>query len=405
MRALVITTVEPLRQGAEIWGTYWRFRLFLEAICDVADEVEIVHLVADEYLNINPDVNSISAEQSAFLGLPISAHLIGCQPVGSQTLANHYLRGIWSIYEQNEFHWYAGAEQVASVTAFMDEAPDLVFVHRLSAMMPILRAARKPARFFFDLDDIVHRVRIQSAFRRPMRPGKLGHLCQIPAIVTAERRAAAMSHLTFVCSEVDRLRLKRLRFPRVAVVPNAIPIPTEPPGLPAEPTILFLASCDYPPNVTAAERLVRNVFPRVRAEVPEARLLIAGRRTLELASAHKRPPHVEFLGYVEELAPLYASTRLVCCPITSGSGTRVKLIEAAAFARPIVATRFAAEGLNLREGYEILLRDSDETIAAACVRLMKDNGLSHNLGMSARARVQQNFEAAAVRRRIVRLMS
>src|ERR1043165_4008227 len=109
MRALVVTPVEPLRDGVEIWGTYWRFRLFLEAICEIARKVDILHLVSDEYMKKNPGVERISADQSAHLGLPITAHLIGCEPIRTQTLANYYLRGIFSIYKQKEFHWYVGA--------------------------------------------------------------------------------------------------------------------------------------------------------------------------------------------------------------------------------------------------------------------------------------------------------
>jgi glycosyltransferase involved in cell wall biosynthesis len=59
---------------------------------------------------------------------------------------------------------------------------------------------------------------------------------------------------------------------------------------------------------------------------------------------------VEFRGFVDDLSALYAETRIVCCPIVIGSGTRIKLVEAASYARPIVATRIGAEGLDFRDG-------------------------------------------------------
>ena len=307
---------------------------------------------------MNSDVKRISAEESAYLERPITAHLVGCQSRRPVTFVNHYLSGVSSIYRQDEFYWYSGAQQqVRMVVRLLDREPDIVFVHRLEGMIPVLRSGRRPAHMFFDLDDIVHRVRLQRALQPPMRPGKLGHLCQIPAIAVAERRAAGASLLTFVCSEVDRARLRRLGFPRVAVVPNALPLPPGPPALPTEPTILFLGACHYPPNRRAAERLIRQVFPRVRAVVPEARLLIGGQGSLDLASGCGSPAGVHYLGYVEDLAALYGSTRMVCCPITSGSGTRLKLIEAAGYARAMIATRFAAEGLDFRRGSRDLVRE------------------------------------------------
>jgi glycosyltransferase involved in cell wall biosynthesis len=353
----------------------------------------------------NSDHKKMSADQSSFLKLPVTAHLVGCQLPRRQTFTNHYLSGIWSVFNNHEFFWYAGAEQVVQVKKYIDEAPDFIFVHRLSAMIPMLRIGRRHPRIFFDLDDVVHRVRAQAALRPPMRPGKLGYLCQMPMILKAERQGAGLSQCTFVCSTEDRVRLKRLGFPRVAVVPNAIPIPPEPCLMAETPTVLFLASCDYPPNFLAAERLVKRVFPRIRAAVPDARLLIAGKATLDLPSRSESPEGVEYLGYVEDLASLYASARLVCSPITSGSGTRLKLIEAAAYGCPIVATRFAAEGLKLRDGVDIIFQENDETIAGACVELINNGALCQSLAKAARAQVQQHYDAAAVRDRIIQLIS
>src|SRR5207248_4134569 len=135
---------------------------------------------------------------------------------------------------------------------------------------------------FFDLDDLVHRIRLQSALQLPFRPGKFGYLCHVPAVMAAERRGAALSQITFVCSEPDRARLRRLGFHRIGVVPNAIPVPTTPPSLPRDPTILLLGSFWYEPNKIAAERLVTRIFPQIRSIVPDAQLLIVGKGSLDL---------------------------------------------------------------------------------------------------------------------------
>ena len=105
-----------------------------------------------------------------------------------------------------------------------------------------------------------------------------------------------------------------------------------------------------------------------------------------------------------DLAPLYADSRLVCCPLYNGGGTRVKLVEAAAFARPMVATRMAAEGLEFRDGQEILLRDDDEALADACIRLIRDDVLSAELGANARAQVVALYDRTSIVARIGDLM-
>jgi glycosyltransferase involved in cell wall biosynthesis len=92
----------------------------------------------------------------------------------------------------------------------------------------------------------------------------------------------------------------------------------------------------------------------------------------------------------------------VCSPISIGGGTRVKIIEAAAWAKPIVSTSIGAEGLSFKDEVEILLRDDDDSIAAECVRLLQDDELCRSLGEAARLKARATYEVGAVRERIAR---
>jgi glycosyltransferase involved in cell wall biosynthesis len=66
---------------------------------------------------------------------------------------------------------------------------------------------------------------------------------------------------------------------------------------------------------------------------------------------------------------------VVCTPILSGGGTRVKIIEAAAYGRPIVSTRIGAEGIEMQDGNGIFLQDDSKSFAEACIRLLNDHEL------------------------------
>ena len=278
MRALVVTAYNPQHKDLELTGTHLRFRLFIEAISEIADRIEILHFIGKRFIASNPDLQEVASRQSAYFGRPIVTHLVEVKVDRNTTFANHYLIGILSAYEQDDFYWACQSEQIARVRALLHQLPDMVFVHRLPAMLPILRSKWRPScPVFFDLDDVEHRRRAQDALTLPMRLGKLGYLCQIPAVAAVEQRGAALSRMTFVCSEVDRDRVARLGFPRVEVIPNALAVPATFPKLPGCATILFLGTCWYAPNIRAAERLVRSIFPRIRAVIPEARLLIAGK--------------------------------------------------------------------------------------------------------------------------------
>ncbi|NIA23802.1 MAG: glycosyltransferase, partial [Proteobacteria bacterium] len=177
---------------------------------------------------------------------------------------------------------------------------------------------------------------------------------------------------------------------RVTTIPNAVDIPERKP-VAKEPTLLFLGSYSYHPNVTAAEFLIQKVMPIIRQVIPEVSLIIAGLYPDNIRFYHNPPPNVEFTGFVRNLDVLYQRSRVVCCPIMSGGGTRVKIIEAAAYAKPIVSTRIGAEGLKMRNGKELLISNDPKSIADACIRLLKDNNLCTRLGNAARAIVKKHY--------------
>jgi glycosyltransferase involved in cell wall biosynthesis len=107
-------------------------------------------------------------------------------------------------------------------------------------------------------------------------------------------------------------------------------------------------------------------------------------------------PGVEFTGFVDDLEGLYQRSRVVCAPILAGGGTRIKIIEAAAYGKAVVATRVGAEGLNMRDGVELLLRDDPGSFADACLQLLNDAVLCERLGRAAYATVVRCYDRANI---------
>jgi glycosyltransferase involved in cell wall biosynthesis len=407
MHALVVAPTLPPRPGLDMSGVYRRHRLFMQALAAVADRIDVLHLVppalvaAREAATLDP--GELDREQSAYWGCPVSVSLVPRRS-RRETFRAHYLAGLLSAAGQPHFHPFAGPEQGAAVRRHLERDPDLVLVLSLPAMLAVLASGVRPRRLFFDLDDVQHRVRLRACLQPPATPGKLAYLAHVPALMAAERRGARLASQSFVCSELDRRHLARCGIARnVTVVPNAVAAPAEPPPLGAEPTLLFLGACHYRPNVEAAERLARRILPLVRRQVPQARLLLAGEGSERLAFGDAAG--VEPLGFVADLGGLYARSRVVCAPLANGGGTRVKLVEAAAYARPMVATHVGAEGLAFADGEHVLLHDRDADIAAACVRLLQDDALASRLGRAARAQMQRLYQAGDISERLARLLA
>jgi glycosyltransferase involved in cell wall biosynthesis len=141
----------------------------------------------------------------------------------------------------------------------------------------------------------------------------------------------------------------------------------------------------------------------VRTRVPNARLIVAGRYPEAVRCYPATDPSVTFTGFVENLAELYAQARVVCCPILSGAGTRIKIIEAAAHARAIVSTTLGAEGLDFENGTEIILCDGVAPLADACVRLLEDPVSAQRIGIAALEKARSTYEHGAVAAHLERL--
>lgn len=391
MKALIVTTMQPARSLTEGQGITRRMKLFMDAIGGLAGEVRLVHLVPASVLT--EDQEALERLQAQFWNVPLRMTLV---PRGTrlETFRSHYLDGMLHAHDQPLVYSFAGPEQAEAIGALLDEDHDLVFVHRLPAMCAVLRSGRRPRNMFFDLDDVEHLVRLRYATRPPIWPGKLVYAAHVPALLRAETRGIALSRQTFVCSTRDQATLQKWSGRgKVAVVPNALPVPAEVAPPASAPNLLFLGACDYLPNIETAERLVKDIFPLIRKAVPQARLILAGKGSDSLPSRKNAPENVRYLGYVPDLDALYRETRIVCCPMRNGGGTRVKLIEAAGYARPMVSTPVGAEGLDFEDGSEILLRDSDGDFAQACIALLQDDQTCDRLGTAARARMRKLYDA------------
>jgi polysaccharide biosynthesis protein PslH len=173
----------------------------------------------------------------------------------------------------------------------------------------------------------------------------------------------------------------------IRAVPNAYPPAMKLPrsSAPGPFRLLFVGTLGYPPNTDAAMLLIRDILPALRRQMP-VRLDIAGAGAPPaLVALAAGAPDVTLHGFVADLAPLYAAADIATIPLRFGAGTPIKLLEAFAHRRPVVATRFAAAGHAVVDGEHLLLADDIEGFAAACLRLHRDEALRRRLVEAAAA--------------------
>jgi glycosyltransferase involved in cell wall biosynthesis len=158
--------------------------------------------------------------------------------------------------------------------------------------------------------------------------------------------------------------------------------------------VLSVATMFYPPNVEGILWFAEHAFPRVRHDVPGTQFLVVGSRppkmVTDLAQDGQRGLNVT--GYVADLGPLLRQSALLVVPLHSGSGMRVKILEAFARGVPIVSTRVGVEGIDAQDDVHLLVADDPEAFAEAVMRLLRDHALGRRLAIAGRQLVEREYD-------------
>jgi GT2 family glycosyltransferase len=166
-------------------------------------------------------------------------------------------------------------------------------------------------------------------------------------------------------------------------------------------TMLFLGSWRHDPNRIAIDWFVRHVMPLILAQEPGARVIIAGSDPPPEHTYADHAAHMQMLGFVDDVREPLGRYALFVCPILSGSGVRVKLLEAFAAGIPVLSTRVGAEGLAVKDGQYCALADRAEEFASRAVALLRDPEAAAQMAERARMEVIANWDMAAITQKLV----
>ena len=155
-------------------------------------------------------------------------------------------------------------------------------------------------------------------------------------------------------------------------------------------SVFFLGSLDWIPNQQGLIWFLEQVWPIVTAQMPQVKCYIAGRNAPKWLT-DMAYWNVEMLGEVPNAVNFMGQKGVQVVPLFSGSGMRVKLIEAMALGKPIVATTTAAEGINCQHQQHILLADEPLPFANALIRVLKNKTYAKKMGLAARQLIENQY--------------
>lgn len=261
-------------------------------------------------------------------------------------------------------------------------------------VLPLMKRYASRAKIVFDTVDL-HGLR---ETRAATLAGDSVLLRNAAASTKSELAAMAAADTTLVVSAYERDWLRE-QAPgvRVEVLSNLHEV--HGPGLPfaQRRDLVFVGGFRHPPNTDAVLWFAREVFPLIRARLPEVRFHCIGGDCPPEILALGEQPGIQVHGHVPDIAPYMDGVRVALAPLRYGAGVKGKVNLSMAHGQPVVATSCAVEGMHLRDGHDVLVADEPAAFADAVVRLYNDEPLWNALARNGLDNVARHFSLDAAR--------
>jgi len=219
-------------------------------------------------------------------------------------------------------------------------------------------------------------------------------------LIRYEAKASQEYSVVSTVSDPDRdAFVKNYDCKRVTVVPNGVderyftPVKTEiKPG-----SMVFTGSMDWRPNQDGVRYFIEEIFPLIKRQIPAATFTVVGRKPPQwLMDLAQLVEGVTVTGTVDDVRPYIAGSALYVVPLRVGGGSRLKILEAFAMAKVVLSTSVGAEGLDVVEGKQILLRDTPQDLAQTACAVLTGLDRYTELGLAGRRLIMESYTWDAI---------
>jgi glycosyltransferase involved in cell wall biosynthesis len=293
------------------------------------------------------------------------------------------------LVQEGEFQ-FIHADQLTMVqfairgaSAFTGKKPQVVFDAH-NAVWTIVERMRENAPWF------LKPVLSVEASRVKRYEGELLKTVDHVLAVTDVDKASLGDALDFSKTRADD------RVAPITIVPIAVDTEQLQPieRNPTSRNIVTLGTLHYPPNADGIRWFLKEVFPLIRKKIPDATLTVIGKNPPQdfLDLAAREDGTIRVTGYVESLVPFLEASALMVVPVRAGGGMRVRILEAFAYAMPVVTTTVGLEGINATLGEDVLVADLETDFANQVVELLENITLQEKLSSNGRKLAESRYD-------------
>jgi glycosyltransferase involved in cell wall biosynthesis len=215
-----------------------------------------------------------------------------------------------------------------------------------------------------------------------------------------EKKVCPQFTTNLTCSELDSIRFEAF-CPNASFteISNGVDINAFTPAEaePKKASLIFIGTLDWYPNTRAIRYIANEIWPKIKNEVPDIEINIIGAGApSDLIKLSEIEKNFNVLGFVDDLKPYLDNATAYICPIDDGGGTKLKLLDAFASGKAVIAHKVACEGLKVEDGKQALIANDPDTYVKQIKNVIADKALRQQLEKNARTHAEKHFSFSSI---------
>jgi polysaccharide biosynthesis protein PslH len=337
---------------------------------------------------------SVFCRRLAFFDIPSDRHSFGLHVLALKSL----------LYEPFTINWLKSREFTSEMSEWLLQGDyDIVHFDTIS-LVPFFSLVPSSMPTSLDHHNIESHMLLRRANKEKNIVKKFYFWQEGVRLKRYERYFCPQFSINLTCSDMDTKRLIEITpDSKVFIIPNGVDIDYfKPQDLPIKNNqLLFVGGMNWYPNIEAVLYIAEKIWLPLKKMRQDLQFHVVGANPPESICALKdRLPDFHVHGFVDDVRPLIESATVYLCPIQDGGGTKLKILDAMAMKKAIVAHPIACEGINVKHGYNVLLADTPELFIENIVHLLLNPEKRTVIGAAARKLMENEYDYQIIGRKL-----